>query len=64
MARYYVGSRSGAPTATAAKYVAMAEKSLAETQTLLDGFLATELADFERAVRAAGIGLFSSVAQP
>jgi len=64
MARYYVGSRSGAPTATAAKYVAMAEKSLAETQVLLDGFLATELADFERAVRATGIGLFSGVAQP
>jgi photosystem II stability/assembly factor-like uncharacterized protein len=64
MARYYVGSGGGAPSATATKYVAMAEQSLAETQTLLDRFLTTELADFGRAVQAAGIGLFSSAQQP
>jgi len=64
MAQYYVGSRSGAPSETAAKYIALAEQSLSEAQATLDGFMATELANFERSVQAAGVGLFSGVLPP
>jgi photosystem II stability/assembly factor-like uncharacterized protein len=64
MAQYYVGSRHAAPSTTAAQYVAVAEQSLDEAQAVWNDFLAGELADFGRAVQAAGIGLFSGVANP
>jgi hypothetical protein len=62
MAQFYVGSQQGAPSATAAVYVTLAEQALGEAQAALDAFMADELAEFERAVQAAGIGLFSGVA--
>lgn len=62
MAQYYVGSRQTAPSATAAVYVTLAEQALGEAQAAVDTFMASDLADFERAVQAAGIGLFSGVA--
>ena len=43
-------------------YVTLAEQALGEAQAALDAFMADELAEFERAVQAAGIGLFSGVA--
>jgi len=64
MAQFYVGSHRGAPSATAAAYVTLAEQTLLEAQAALDRFVATELADFRRAVEAAGIGLFAGVAKP
>jgi len=64
MAQYYVGSRSSAPSETAAIYVTLAEQSLGEAQAALNGFMTTGLANFERSVQAAGIGLFSAVPQP
>lgn len=64
MAQYYVGSRHAAPSTTAAQYVAVAERSLDEAQATWNDFRAGELADFGRAVQAAGIGLFSGVANP
>ena len=55
-------SKAGAPSATAAVYVTLAEQALGEAQAALEAFMADELAEFERAVQAAGIGLFSGVA--
>jgi predicted nuclease with TOPRIM domain len=64
LAQYYVGSGSGAPTATAAIYVDLATRSLSEAEAAVDRFMSTDLTDFRNSVAAAGIGLFGSAAKP
>jgi hypothetical protein len=54
----YVGSSRDAPTPTAAVYVQAAREALAAAAAELDRFEAADLAEFSRAVSAAGIGLF------
>jgi photosystem II stability/assembly factor-like uncharacterized protein len=64
LAQYYVGSGSGAPTATAAIYVDLATRSLREAEAAVDRFMSTDLTDFRNSVTAAGIGLFGSATKP
>jgi photosystem II stability/assembly factor-like uncharacterized protein len=64
LAQYYVGSGSGAPTATAAIYVDLATRSLSEAEAAVDRFMSTDLTDLRNSVAAAGIGLFGSAAKP
>lgn len=62
LATYYVGSTADEPTATAEVYIDDARRALDQAHQELQRFMASDLADFSRAVRAAGIGLFSSTA--
>ena len=64
LAQYYVGSGSGAPTATAAIYVDLATRSLREAEAAVDRFMSTDLTGFRNSVAAAGIGLFGSATKP
>ena len=60
MAQYYVGSGTGAPTATAAAYVDTARMAMEDSLSAVNEYMNNELAAFRDAVAVAGIGLLQA----